>query len=65
MSEFTTEFSRARFESSHLDLVDEIRLMALAEQEGAQRDAAHRVPDAPRSSLLRRLFTRPATRLAA
>jgi hypothetical protein len=62
MTKLTLQGASGRFENSHSDsdLLEEIRLMAEAEQE-----AAHAAADAPRRSLLTRLFTRPATRLAA
>jgi len=60
MTEFTIHDANERFANSYADLREEIRLMAEAELEAA-RPAA----DAPRRSLLSRLFTRPATRLAA
>lgn len=60
MTELTFQGASGRFENSHTDLLEEIRLMAEAEQE-----ATHVAADAPRRSLLTRLFTRPAIRLAA
>ena len=63
MMEFTIHTESGRFEDRHADLREEIRLMALAKEEGAELEAVH--PAAPRQSLLRRLFTRPAVRLAA
>ena len=69
MSEFTIHGTSGRFENSYADLREEIRLMALAEREGAEQEGAtpkaRQAPEAPRPSLLSRLFTRPATRLAA
>jgi hypothetical protein len=60
MTEFTIHSANGRFENSHPDLLEEIRLMAQAEQ-----DATRVAADAPRRSLLTRLFTRPPARLAA
>jgi len=60
MTEFTLHGASGRFEDNHADLREEIRLMAEAEQE-----ATSHASDAPRQSLLSRLFTRPANRLAA
>ena len=63
MMELTTEFTirdaDGRFEDSHADLREEIRLMAEAQREARQ------AVEAPRQSLLSRLFTRPVARLAA
>ena len=63
MTKLTLQGAHGRFENSHSDsdLLEEIRLMALAEEE----EAAHAAADTPRRSLLTRLFTRPAIRLAA
>ena len=65
MMEFTIHTESGRFEDRHADLREEIRLMALATEEGADLEAPHPAATAPRQSLLRRLFTRPAVRLAA
>jgi len=59
MTKFTMHGANGRFEDSHADLREEIRLMAEAELE-----ATHRAAETPQPSLLSRLFTRP-TRLAA
>ena len=60
MTELTFQGAAGRFENRHADLLEEIHLMAQAEQE-----AAPVASDAPRQSLLTRLFNRPAIRLAA
>lgn len=66
MTDFTIYGASGRFENSHADLREEIRLMALAEEEkGAEMEATRQANGAPRPSLLSRLFTRPAIRLAA
>jgi hypothetical protein len=60
MTEFTIHDANERSANSYADLREEIRRMAEAELEGARP-----VADVPRRSLLSRLFTRQATRLAA
>ncbi|MBV8536995.1 MAG: hypothetical protein JO128_15450 [Alphaproteobacteria bacterium] len=60
MTEFTYQGASGRFEDRDADLREEIRLMALAQQERASQ-----ATDGQQRSLLSRLFSRPSARLAA
>lgn len=55
MNDFTITGASGRFEDSHADLLEEIRLMVEAD-----RHAERPVETAPRPSFLTRLFQRPA-----